>query len=69
MADLKGIMKAVQDYLNDPRILNDKGLMDARIGEAEYNKKVEATLAERGITLRRDLTGQGKITPAMASVK
>jgi hypothetical protein len=81
-------MKAVQDYLNDPRILNDKGLMDgpeeireihairlkiqdekARIGEAEYNKKVEDTLAERGITLRRDLTGQGKITPAMASGK
>jgi hypothetical protein len=78
-------MKTVQDYLKDPRILNDKGLMDgpeeireihavrlkiqderARIGEAEYNQRVEASLMKRGITVRRDLTGQGKITPAIA---
>jgi hypothetical protein len=76
-------MKTVQDYLNDPRILNDKGLMDgpeeireihairlkiqdekARIGEAEYNKRVEATLAARGLTLCRDLAGQGRLVPA-----
>jgi hypothetical protein len=79
-------MKTVQDYLNDPRILNDKGLMDgpeeireihairlkiqeekARIGETEYNRKVEATLAERGITLCRDLAGQGKLKPRAVS--
>jgi hypothetical protein len=73
-------MKTVQEYMNDPRILNDPDMAGAlepireihairlkiqdekaRIGEAEYNKRIKATLAQRGLSICYDLVGQGKL--------
>jgi hypothetical protein len=75
-------MKTVQEYMNDPRILNDPDMAGtlepvreihairlkiqdekARIGETEYNKRIKATLAQRGISICYDLAGQGKLKP------
>jgi hypothetical protein len=75
-------MKTVQEYMNDPRILNDPDMAGALepvreihairlkiqdekalIGEAEYNKRIKATLAQRGFFICYDLAGQGKLKP------
>jgi hypothetical protein len=75
-------MKAVQDYMNDPRILNDPDMAGASepireihairlkiqdekklVGEAEYNKRIEASLAQRGFSVCYDLAGKGKLKP------
>jgi hypothetical protein len=39
-----------------------------RLGEIEYNKRLEVSLEEKGITLCRDLAGKGRITPTPAVV-
>jgi hypothetical protein len=78
-------MKTIEEYLNDPRILNDPDMTGAlepireihairlkiqdektRIGEDEYYKKIETTLAQRGITICYDLSRKGKLKPRAA---
>jgi hypothetical protein len=78
-------MKTIEEYLNDPRILNDPDMAGAlepireihairlkiqdektRIGEDEYNKKIEAILAQRGIAICYDLVSKGKLKPRAA---
>jgi hypothetical protein len=75
-------MKTVQEYMTDPRILNDPDMAKAmkpvkeihairlmiqdekeRIGEAEYSKRLKASLAQRGISICYDRAGQGKLKP------
>ena len=69
-------MKTVDEYMNDPSIVNDSDMVNAlepikrihairlkiqdeksQIGEAEYNKKVMASLEQRGISICHDLVG------------
>jgi hypothetical protein len=80
-------MKTIQEYMNDPRLLNDVApepvrevhaarlkIQDETAGmtaaeRAEYSRKKVADFFSGNPPHIVNLSGQGKITPAMASGK
>jgi hypothetical protein len=58
--DMAKAMKPVKEIHAIRLMIQDE---KARIGETEYNKRLRASLAQRGISICYDLTNQGKMKP------
>ena len=55
-------MKTVQDYLSDPRLLNDPDMAGAERIEF-FNREAENFPSPMGKVLCYDLAGKGKLEP------